>query len=72
MRANLDEAALSERAVFEFGFAHDALEGRPLREALADALPADRVEAALDAAEYLGSAGPFVDRALALYEEEGA
>ena len=72
MRANLDEAALSERAVFEFGLGHDALEGRPLREALADALPAARVEAALDAADYLGSAGLFVDRALALYEEEGA
>ena len=72
MRANLDEAALSERAVVEFGLEHDALEGRPLREALADALPADRVEAALDAAGYLGSAGLFVDRALTLYEEEGA
>jgi 3-carboxy-cis,cis-muconate cycloisomerase len=72
MRANLDEAALSERAVFEFGLERDALERRPLREALADALPADRVEAALDVAGYLGSAGLFVDRALALYEEEGA
>jgi 3-carboxy-cis,cis-muconate cycloisomerase len=72
MRANLDEAALSERAVFEFGLGHDALEGRPLREALADALPAARVEAALDAADYLGSAGLFVDRALTVYEEEGA
>jgi 3-carboxy-cis,cis-muconate cycloisomerase len=72
MRANLSEEALSERAVFELGLDRDALEGRPLREALEEALPADQVEAALDPSGYLGSAGLFVDRALALYDEAQA
>jgi 3-carboxy-cis,cis-muconate cycloisomerase len=69
MRANLDESALSERAVFELGLDRDALEGRPLREALAEVLPQDQVDDALDPAGYLGSARVFVDRALALYDE---
>lgn len=72
MRANLDEAVLSERAVFELGLERDAIAGRPLREALAAALPPHKVDAALDPAGYLGSAGLFVDRALALYDEEQA
>ncbi len=72
MRANLDESALSERAVFELGLERDAVAGRPLRETLAEALPPDQVDAALDPAGYLGSAGLFVDRALALYDEEQA
>ena len=72
MRANLDESALSERAVLELGLERDAVAGRPLREGLAEALPPDQVDAALDPAGYLGSAGLFVDRALALYDEEQA
>ncbi len=69
MRANLDEAVLSERAVFELGIERDALGGRPLRDVLAERLSADEVEAALDPSGYLGSAGLFVDRALAYAEE---
>ena len=72
MRANIDESTLSERAVFELGLTRDQLADRPLREALAEALPADEVDAALDPAGYLGSAGNSVDRALALYEAESA
>ncbi len=72
MRANLDEASLAERAVFEFGLERHALEDRPLREALADTLSPDQIEAALDPAGYLGSAQLFVDRALALYDEAQA
>ena len=71
MRANVDEAVLSERAVFELGIERDALEGRPLRDVLAERLSEDEVEAALDPSGYLGSAGAFVDRALA-YAEENA
>ena len=71
MRANLDEAVLSERAVFELGIERDALEGRPLRDVLAERLSEDEVEAALDPSGYLGSADAFVDRALA-YAEENA
>lgn len=70
MRANLDEAVLSERAVFELGLDREALAGRPLREVLAERLSHDEVEAALDPAGYLGSAGLFVDRALAFAESE--
>ena len=69
MRANLDEAVLSERAVFELGLERRELEGRPLREALGERLSGDELEAALDPAGYLGSAGAFVDRALAYAEE---
>ena len=71
MRANLDEAVLSERAVFELGIERDALEGSSLRDVLAERLSEDEVEAALDPSGYLGSAGAFVDRALA-YAEENA
>ena len=69
MRANLDEAVLSERALFEHGIERDALEGRALRDVLAERLSEDEVEAALDPSGYLGSAGAFVDRALAYAEE---
>ncbi len=69
MRANLDEAVLSERAVFELGIERDALEGRPLRDVLAEHLSGDELDAALDPSGYLGSAGAFVDRALAYAEE---
>ena len=48
MRANLDEAVLSERAVFELGIERDALEGRPLRDVLAERLSGDELDAALD------------------------
>jgi 3-carboxy-cis,cis-muconate cycloisomerase len=61
MRANLDEATLSERAVMEFGVDKGALAQTPLRELV----PPE----GLDPAGYLGSAQLFVDRALALYEE---
>jgi 3-carboxy-cis,cis-muconate cycloisomerase len=71
MRANLDEAVLSERAVFELGIERDALEGRALRDVLGERLSEDEVEAALDPSGYLGSADAFVDRALA-YAEENA
>jgi 3-carboxy-cis,cis-muconate cycloisomerase len=70
MRANIDDSALSERAVYEFGLTREQLADRPLRGALADALPGDEIDAALDPAGYLGSAGSSVDRALALYEAE--
>lgn len=52
-------------------------EGKSLREelreepALGEVLSEREVEAALDPAGYLGSAGDFVDRALSLYREEG-
>ena len=53
------------------GRAEDLLaEGRPLREVLAEHLPPDEVDAALDPTAYLGSAGLFVDRALELYRGE--
>jgi 3-carboxy-cis,cis-muconate cycloisomerase len=55
---------------------HRALEsGRPLREELlseprlAEVLSEEEIDAALDPARYLGSAGEFVDRALKLYRE---
>jgi 3-carboxy-cis,cis-muconate cycloisomerase len=50
--------------------------GRPFREellaepVLRERLSAEEIDAALDPAGYLGSAGTFVDRALALYREE--
>jgi 3-carboxy-cis,cis-muconate cycloisomerase len=65
--------------------AHDLVEaasrrtlasGRPLREellaepALEEVLTEEDIDAALDPAGYLGSAGAFVDRALALYRKE--
>jgi 3-carboxy-cis,cis-muconate cycloisomerase len=70
MRANVADETLSERVVVELGLEREALAGRPLREALAETLTADEVEAALDPAGYLGSSESFVDRALALYEQE--
>jgi 3-carboxy-cis,cis-muconate cycloisomerase len=70
MRADLVDEALAERAVLELGLDREAVAGRPLREALAEALPEDEVEAALDPSAYLGSAGVLVDRALEGYEQE--
>ncbi|WP_218617623.1 3-carboxy-cis,cis-muconate cycloisomerase [Cryptosporangium aurantiacum] len=55
--------------------AHDLVKnavasGRPLREVLLDAgVASDRVDAALDPANYLGSADALVDRALAAHAE---
>jgi 3-carboxy-cis,cis-muconate cycloisomerase len=62
--------------------AHDLVEaaarraiegGKPLREellsGLGDVLSEEEIDAALDPAGYLGSAGEFVDRALKLYKE---
>ena len=56
---------------------HRALEGgKPLREELlceprlGEVLSEEEIDAALDSANYLGSAGEFVDRALKLYREE--
>jgi 3-carboxy-cis,cis-muconate cycloisomerase len=55
---------------------HRALEsGRSLREellsepGLGEVLSEEEIDAALDPARYLGSAGEFVDRALKLYRE---
>jgi 3-carboxy-cis,cis-muconate cycloisomerase len=53
---------------------HRALEGgKPLREellsGLGGVLSEEEIDAALDPAGYLGSAGKFVDRALKLYRE---
>ncbi|MDQ3659402.1 MAG: 3-carboxy-cis,cis-muconate cycloisomerase, partial [Actinomycetota bacterium] len=51
--------------------------GKPLREEvvaepdLREALTDEEIDAALDPAGYLGSAGAFVDRALELYRMEG-
>jgi 3-carboxy-cis,cis-muconate cycloisomerase len=69
MRANLVEETLSERV----SLALTARLGREqAHEALADGLrghlPADELAELLDPAGYLGQAGAFVDRALALYE----
>jgi 3-carboxy-cis,cis-muconate cycloisomerase len=72
MRANIDEATLSERAVFELGFTREELAGRPLRDVLAERLTPEELARALDPASYLGSASAFVDRALELYAEEEA
>lgn len=72
MRANIADETLSERAVVELGLDREALAGRPLREALAETLSGEELEAALDPAAYLGSSEAFVDRALALYDEERA
>jgi 3-carboxy-cis,cis-muconate cycloisomerase len=76
-RQNLTEETLSERAAFVLGErvglgrARGLLAtGRPPREVLAEHLTPDEVEAALDPAGYLGSAGVFVDRALELYRAE--
>jgi 3-carboxy-cis,cis-muconate cycloisomerase len=56
---------------------HRALDaGKPLREELLEdaeigrVLPEEEIDAALDPARYLGSAGAFVDRALDLYRKE--
>jgi 3-carboxy-cis,cis-muconate cycloisomerase len=68
MRTNIDEAVLSERAVFELGIEREALAGRPLRDVLAERLSSDELEAALDPAGYVGSAGLLVDRALEFVE----
>jgi 3-carboxy-cis,cis-muconate cycloisomerase len=57
---------------------HRALEGgKSMREELlseprlGEVLSEDEIDAALDPAGYLGSAGEFVDRALELYREGG-
>jgi 3-carboxy-cis,cis-muconate cycloisomerase len=50
--------------------------GKPFREellaepVLRERLSAEEIDAALDPAGYLGSAGAFVDRAIALYRGE--
>jgi 3-carboxy-cis,cis-muconate cycloisomerase len=58
--------------------AHDlvadaAASGRPFRDALADAtdaLTAEEIDAALDPAGYLGAAGDFTRRALAVHHRD--
>jgi 3-carboxy-cis,cis-muconate cycloisomerase len=70
MRANLDEAVLSERAVFELGIEREELGGGPLRDVLSERLVGAELEAALDPSGYLGSAARLVDRALAFAESE--
>jgi 3-carboxy-cis,cis-muconate cycloisomerase len=80
MRANVDSAGdqlMAESAMFalaeELGRAEAkrvvAEAGEPLRETLRRHLDAERLDAALDPPNYLGSAGDFVDRALRLYRE---
>jgi 3-carboxy-cis,cis-muconate cycloisomerase len=52
--------------------------GRPLRDellaepVLRERLSPEEIDAALDPADYLGSVGEFIDRALALYREGGS
>jgi 3-carboxy-cis,cis-muconate cycloisomerase len=70
MRANLDEAVLSERAVLELGIERQELAQTTLRDALSERLTGVELEAALDPAGYLGSASQLVDRALAFAESE--
>jgi adenylosuccinate lyase len=70
MRANLDEAVLSERAVFELGIERQELAQTTLRDALSERLTGAELEAALDPVGYVGSAAQLVDRALAFAESE--
>ncbi len=72
MRANIADATLTERAVFELGVPREDLAERPLRDVLAERLSPDEVERALDPTGYLGSASLFVDRALELAAEDDA
>jgi 3-carboxy-cis,cis-muconate cycloisomerase len=70
MRANLVEETLAERV----SLALTAKLGREqahaaLAEGLRGQLPDDELDELLDPAGYLGQAGAFVDRALALYED---
>jgi len=48
-------------------FREELLGDDEIREALSE----EEIDAALDPSGYLGSAGTFVDRALALYGKEG-
>jgi 3-carboxy-cis,cis-muconate cycloisomerase len=80
MRANLGEAAMSERLTFllaeKVGLARAkeivgaaASSGRPFRESLAGELGDEELDDALDPRTYLGSACEFVDAALTDYRE---
>jgi 3-carboxy-cis,cis-muconate cycloisomerase len=81
MRANLQPQLVSERLSFALtrslgrerahALLREAAAAPSLAEALRGRLPDDELAALLDPATYLGSAGVFVDRALASYEEDG-
>jgi 3-carboxy-cis,cis-muconate cycloisomerase len=83
MRENLDPLTLAERVTLALAerlgrdAAADAVQaaarqGGDFREALAAHLSPAELDELLDPAGYLGSAGLFVDRALARYRREGA
>jgi 3-carboxy-cis,cis-muconate cycloisomerase len=83
MRANLGEAAMSERLTFllaeRVGLARAkelvgaaASSGRPFRDALAGELDDEQLDDALDPRTYLGSACEFVDAALTDYRDGAA
>jgi 3-carboxy-cis,cis-muconate cycloisomerase len=77
MSANLGDAVMSERLTFllaeKIGLeqARAAVAGASgsLRDGLAGQLSAEELDEALGPSSYLGAAGVFVDRALALYRE---
>jgi 3-carboxy-cis,cis-muconate cycloisomerase len=64
---DLVQAVARRAADGERSFREELLGDGEIREILS----AEEIEAALDPAGYLGSAGVFVDRALALYRKEG-
>jgi 3-carboxy-cis,cis-muconate cycloisomerase len=80
MRANLQPQLVSERLAFALtrtlgreqahALLQEAARAPSLADALRGRLPDDELAELLDPAGYLGSAGTFVDRALAFYEEE--
>jgi 3-carboxy-cis,cis-muconate cycloisomerase len=79
MRANLQPQLVSERLAFALtrtmgreqahALLQEAARAPSLAAALHGRLPEDELAELLDPAGYLGSAGAFVDRALAFYED---
>ena len=81
MRQNLDPLVMAEAVTTALACdlgrqqAHElvaeaARSGRPLGEALEGRLPAEELDRALDPANYLGSAGALIDRALLRHAED--
>jgi 3-carboxy-cis,cis-muconate cycloisomerase len=64
---DLVQAVARRTADGERSFREELLRDGEIREVLSE----EEIDAALDPAGYLGSAGTFVDRALALYRKEG-
>ena len=64
---DLVQAVARRAADGERPFREELLGDGEIREVLSE----EEIDATLDPAGYLGSAGPFVDRALALYRKEG-